>query len=222
MRTNCILTKTDRMILDSYKNLIKGLADYLGPGYELILHNLESYEKSVIAIANGHYTGRKVGAPITNMALNILRDIENNVSEDNVTYFTTNKNNKPMKSTTITIRGENNKIIGLLCINFYLDIPFSDVLKSFTAKPQPLAEGTVNEEFFEDSRQLMLHLIDSTKTAIMEDSSIISSNKNKAIISRLHEKGIFDFKDSVQFVADTLNISKNTVYLHLRNLNCDN
>lgn len=223
MKTNRVLTETDRMILNSYKNLIKGLADYLGPGYELILHNLESYENSVIAIANGHYTGRKVGAPITNMALNVLKDIEENGSDDNVTYFTTNKNNKPMKSTTITIRGEKNKIIGLLCINFYLDIPFSDIVRNLSQNAvDPASEKTVNEEFFEDSRQLMAHMIDSTKSAVMEDTSVISSNKNKVIISRLHEKGIFDFKDSVQFVADTLNISKNTVYLHLRNLNCEN
>lgn len=222
MKANCILTETDRMILNSYKNLIKGLADYLGPGYELILHNLESYDKSVIAIANGHYTGRKVGAPITNMALNILKGIEDNVSEDNVTYFTTNKNNKPMKSTTITIRGEENKIIGLLCINFYLDVPFSSILNTFTPPTKPeTPAGIVDEEFFEDSRELMTHLINTTKEQVMNNPSIVSSNKNKAIIAKLYEKGVFNIKDSVQFVADTLNISKNTVYLHLRNLNQD-
>lgn len=156
------------------------------------------------------------------MALNILKDIENNISEDNVTYFTTNKNNKPMKSTTITIRGEKNKIIGLLCINFYLDVPFSRILDSFT--PQLHTEssteisGMVNEEFFEDSYELMSHLVETTKKKIMEDNSIVSSNKNKAIILQLHGKGVFNFKDSVQFVANALNISKNTVYLHLRKL----
>ncbi|MCB6415337.1 PAS domain-containing protein [Faecalimonas umbilicata] len=220
MKTNCILTETDRMILNSYKNLIKGLADYLGPGYELILHNLESYDKSVIAIANGHYTGRKVGSPITDMALNMLKNIEENASGDNITYFTTNKNNKPMKSTTIIIRGEENKIIGLLCINFYLDVPFSKIIDGFTSPPRQ-SSGTelVNEEFFEDSHELMLHLINNAKEKVMNDASIISTNKNKAIISILYEKGLFNFKDSVQFIADTLNISKNTVYLHLRNLN---
>lgn len=220
MKTNCILTETDRMILNSYKNLLKGLADYLESGYELILHNLESYDKSVIAIANGHYTGRKVGAPITNMALNILKDIEDNTCGDNITYFTTNKDNKPMKSTTITIRGEENKIIGLLCINFYLDVPFSSILDSFASRsPQTPETETVNEEFFEDSHELITHLVNTTKEKVMNDSSIMSVNKNKVIISILHEKGVFDFKDSIQFVADILNISQNTVYLHLRNLN---
>ena len=77
----------------------------------------------------------------------------------------------------------------------------------------------MNEEFFEDSHELMLHLINNAKEKVMNDTSIISTNKNKAIISILYEKGLFNFKDSVQFIADTLNISKNTVYLHLRNLN---
>ena len=44
------------------------------------------------------------------------------------------------------------------------------------------------------------------------------SNKNKEIIRKLYDKGIFQIKDSVPKIADELNISKNTVYLHLRNL----
>ena len=64
----------------------------------------------------------------------------------------------------------------------------------------------------------MSHLVETTKKKIMEDNSIVSSNKNKAIILQLHGKGVFNFKDSVQFVANALNISKNTVYLHLRKL----
>lgn len=61
-----------------------------------------------------------------------------------------------MKSTTIIIRGEENKIIGLLCINFYLDVPFSKIIDGFTSPPRQ-SSGTelVNEEFFEDSHELM-------------------------------------------------------------------
>ena len=51
-----------------------------------------------------------------------------------------------------------------------------------------------------------------------EDSSISYSNKNKAIISQLYDRGIFQIKDSVPKIADELGISKNTVYLHLRKL----
>ena len=45
----------------------------------------------------------------------------------------------------------------------------------------------------------------------------IAANKNKEIICLLHQKGIFNIKDSVVKISELLNISKNTVYLHIRN-----
>ena len=36
-----VLTEEDRRILDSYATLVEGLADYLGPSYELVLHSLD-------------------------------------------------------------------------------------------------------------------------------------------------------------------------------------
>ena len=38
------LTETDKAILESYKTVLDGLAEYLGDGYELILHSLENLE----------------------------------------------------------------------------------------------------------------------------------------------------------------------------------
>lgn len=49
-------------------------------------------------------------------------------------------------------------------------------------------------------------------------SAIHTTNKNKEIIRILFDKGIFHIKDSVVQVAEILGISKNTVYMHLRNL----
>lgn len=227
MKSEIALTETDLLILESYKQVIDGLGEYLGTGYEIILHNLGSYDHSVIAIQNGHYTGRKVGAPITNIALDMLESIKKNSSNDSITYFTTNRDGKPMKSTTIAIRGEKNKVIGLLCINFYLDIPFSALLNDYTShcKDDSPIEGKstasakiVAEEFSENSTDLIYHLINITREQIYTDNSVSSANKNKAIIQALFDKGVFDFKDAVQLVAEKLNISKNTVYLHLRNI----
>lgn len=45
-----------------------------------------------------------------------------------------------------------------------------------------------------------------------------SPMRNKEIIEQLNNAGIFHIKDAVNRVAQELNISRNTVYLHLRNL----
>ena len=55
------LNSRDRLILESYKAVLDGLADYLGSGYEIVLHSLENFEHSVIKIINGEHTGRKEG-----------------------------------------------------------------------------------------------------------------------------------------------------------------
>ena len=52
----------------------------------------------------------------------------------------------------------------------------------------------------------------------MKNSEISLTNKNKEIVIRLEEKGIFNIKDAVIKVAEQLEISKNTVYMHLRNI----
>lgn len=71
-----VLTETDRMILESYKNLLEGLSAYLGNAYEFVLHSLENYDRSVIKIINGFHTGRTEGAPITDLALSMLEEIQ--------------------------------------------------------------------------------------------------------------------------------------------------
>ena len=75
-QTEIVLTPAERLILNSYRDLVCGLEDYLGIGYEIVLHSLESMEHSVIAIANGHYTNRHEGSPITDLALDMLRSIQ--------------------------------------------------------------------------------------------------------------------------------------------------
>ncbi|MDB7989850.1 hypothetical protein DXC78_04015 [Faecalicoccus pleomorphus] len=212
------LTLIDRQILNSYNTLLEGLETYLGSGYEIVLHSLESFDHSVINIVNGEHTGRKIGAPITDRALEMLNRLKNS-GESSETYFSTNAKGEPLKSTTIAIRGENDRIIGLLCINYYMNISFNEFIQSFIPKKQKeVTSKPVTETFAKNVDETILATLEYVKKEVYSDSSITYSNKNKAIISTLYNKGIFQIKDSVSKIAEDLGISKNTVYLHLRNL----
>ncbi|MEG0176970.1 helix-turn-helix transcriptional regulator [Anaerorhabdus sp.] len=210
------LTIIDKEILNSYSNLINGLACYLGSGYEIVLHSLENFEHSVINIINGEHTGRKVGAPITDLALDMLDKISN-CDNDYITYFSTNKKGEPLKSTTIAIRGEKGRIIGLLCMNLYLNTSISEIISTLVPQGQLIPAQTSKENFVENSNELIESTLDSVRTKVLNDSSIAPSNKNKMIVYILDDYGIFNIKDAVIKIADILEISKNTVYMHLRN-----
>ena len=102
---NVPFTDEDHRILSSCVTLVEGLADYLGGGYEIVLHSLEDVEHSVVKIINGHHTGRTTGAPITDLALSMLSRIENENRPGYISYFSRNKKGEPLKAATIAIRG---------------------------------------------------------------------------------------------------------------------
>ena len=74
------------------------------------------------------------------------------------------------------------------------------------------------ETFSSSSTELAEQLVLQIQKEVMEDPDISLSNKNKEIIQRLYQKGVYNLKDAVSKTASLLNISKNTVYLHLRNM----
>ncbi|MDR0839886.1 MAG: PAS domain-containing protein [Christensenellaceae bacterium] len=208
------LTKTDQLILNSYATLLDGLGDYLGEGYEFVLHNLENYEHSIIKIVNGYHSSRVVGSPITDLALEMMKRIGESTDETHrfVTYFNKNKNGAKTKSSTLPIFGESNRIIGLICINFYMDTPFSKIVENLVdhnAKDE-------KEVFADNIDDLISGIFTSAREEVYSNEAIPSVNRNREILAILYKKGVFNIKDAVVRVAKKLSISKNTVYLHIR------
>ena len=210
-----VLSPTDKVILESYKILVDGLSAYLGEGYEIILHSLEDLDHSVIKIINGHYTERCEGAPITDLALTMLEDLNRRSSLEVKAYFN-HKSGKTLKSVTIPVVGEQRRIIGLLCINFHMEISVFNFLTQFL--PNEASNISSSETFNKNADRLLISALEDAKAQIYGDKSVNASNKNKEIIRLLYQRGIFNIKDAVASVAEDLGISKNTVYLHLRNI----
>ncbi len=96
----------------------------IGSHCEIVLHSLQDLKCSAIRIANGEHTGRQIGSPITDLALRMLHDMTGADSSVSKCYFTRAKSGVLMKSVTIAIRNRDHRVIGLLCINMNLDVPF--------------------------------------------------------------------------------------------------
>lgn len=202
----------DHAILASYFPVVDGIAAILGEHCEIVLHSLEFLEHSAIYIVNGHNTGRTIGSPITDRALHSLH----NMRTDSVSapYFTRAKGGKLMKSITIAIRNGKQHVIGLICINLNLDVPISQFFNSFIA-PEP-ENDTQTVNFAGTVDELVAQTLNSCIEEALSDERISNSNKNRHIVFKLFEKGIFDIKDAINLVADRLAISRHTVYLYIR------
>ena len=212
------LTKTDKLILDSYASMMEGLAKYLGSAYEISLHSLEDYNHSVVKIMNGYHSGRSVGAPLTDLAINMLKRINDGGLSEKDSYTTYNavtQTGERLKSSTLPIIGENDRVIGMLCINFYLDTPLSEILGAFEDRSETVVR---KEHFSSDMQETIKQAVAEARMQVMNNSDIPTTNKHKEVIRILKSRGLFKIKDSVQTVARALDISKSTVYMHLRSL----
>ena len=106
-----------------------------------------------------------------------------------------------------------------MCINFYMNTPLSSLLNMFTTEKNSEAVASVAklENYMDDSQELIRLAVREVSEEVRNDNNIAASNKNKEIVIRLDERGMFNLKNGVQECAAILGISKNTVYMHLRN-----
>ena len=207
----------DRAILNSYRAVVEGVSALSGDHCDIVLHSLEDLEHSAICIANGHNTNRQKGSPLTDLALKSLH----NMKTDSVSkpYFTCIKNGGLMKSVTIAIRNKNQRIIGLLCININLDVPLSQFIQALMPS-NPMGE-TSSVNFASSVEELVSQTVEHTIEEVNADRLVANNNKNRQIVVSLFEKGIFDIKDTINLVADRLDISRHTVYLYIRQIKQD-
>lgn len=183
---------------------------------EIVLHSLQDLKFSAIRIANGEKTGRKIGAPITDLTLRILHDMTGANSGVSKCYFTRAKGGVLMQSVTIAICNCDQRVIGFLCINMNFDVPFSQIMSTFV-RPETQAQAVPSSVNFASSvEDLVMQALALTIEEVNADRNVSNNAKNRQIVLNLYEKGIFDIKDAINQVADRPNISKHTVYLYIR------
>ncbi len=206
------LTKGDYDILNAMGNVVDGIARMYGEHTEVVLHSLDIDSPSVLKIANGHVTDRDAGAPITNIALLKLEDGQD-VSDS---YMTKNSTGKSLRSITTIVRNPKGKAIGLLCINVDMDAPMQSFLKTMFPLDFNGESSNSPETFAKDIGETVTSTIDVVRSEVLDNPSIAPSKRNREVVIRLDELGIFGYKNSIILAAKILGVSRDTIYLYLR------
>lgn len=208
------LSPQDRLILEGYKPLVDAIGQLFGDCCEVVLHSLEDLSHSVIWIHNGAKTGRKIGSPVTDKALSVLRQCEQTGSSFSKLYLTQTVNGATMRSTTTVIKGIAGNPIGLFCINFDISMPFNQLAQILV---EPKTEGEAGGEHFAiDLDDLFLTKVRQVEQEVKNDPNIPVRRKTYEIIVRLSDEGVFKIRKAVPRIAKVLNISRDVIYMHLR------
>ncbi|MDR2114595.1 MAG: PAS domain-containing protein, partial [Bifidobacteriaceae bacterium] len=104
-------------LFEPYLKLMDFLEHVLGPTHEIVLHDLSKPAHSIIAIRNGHVSGRQVGGPTTDLALRIVRSEENSDRDCLLNYTSRSLKGEHLRSSTYLIRDEHRRVRGMLCVN---------------------------------------------------------------------------------------------------------
>ena len=104
---------TTHEVLTALVPAIPGLAAMLGPGNEVLLHDLARLPDSIVAIA-GDLTGRSVGGPMTDLLLGLVR---RGTTQDLTNYRTHGPDGRAIRSSTLFLRDADGVAVGCLCVN---------------------------------------------------------------------------------------------------------
>lgn len=227
-------------LLQHYIKLTEFLGLALGPDYEVALHDMTDKNRSIIAIANNHISGREIGAPLTNVALSILRDKSYETSDYRLHYYGVSINGKDLRSSTMFIK-QNGRLIGMLCINFddsryrelsnklmglcHPDMFVEDVV--FPHQPEsgeaaPAARRSAPEKFRNSTEAVASDAINRELERLGVTADRLTSEERMKIIAALEANGIFLLKGAVKDVAVGLCCSQASVYRYLSQLKNDN
>lgn len=195
--------------------LAKGLAKQFGPNCEVVVHDLASNDpdSSIVAIENGHVSGRKVGDGPSHIVLEALRG-DSSVLKDHFGYLTRTKDGKILKSSTIFIRDDDGKPVGIFAINYDITLLLSmeETLNQFTAtedqqrEPEPIARNVSD---------LLDELISQSVKLVGKPVPLMTKDDKVKAIRFLNDTGAFLITKSGDKVCKFFGISKYTLYSYI-------
>jgi len=212
---NLKLTIGDKQILHAIEPIVEAIAKLFGSNCEVVLHSMEDFQHSIIKIENGHVTDRTIGAPLTNFAVEILKNVDllkNDVTES---YYSETNDGRKLKSITTLIRNDSGNPIGFLCINFDMSVPLINLINEFSPA-QKSGSKNIHEDFVSSAEDLIKKSLKKAISATKNQKRVSSNEKNKLIVFQLFGKGIFDIKGAVELVAQEIGVSRYTVYNYLK------
>ena len=205
----------DASTLQFLFQLAKGVARQFGPNCEVVVHDLASNDpdSSIVAIENGQISGRKVGDGPSHAVLEALRGGKGTV-EDHLCYLTRTRDGKILKSTTIYIRDDDGRPIGMFGINYdiTLMLAMEDALKQFTATERDEQEP---EHISRNVSDLLDELIAQSVKIVGKPVALMTKEDKVKANQFLNETGAFLITKSGDKVCKFFGISKYTLYSYI-------
>ncbi|MDR1559789.1 MAG: PAS domain-containing protein [Clostridiales bacterium] len=206
-----------------FEEILNFLGKAFGDNCEVVLQDTRKDLMCIRAIANSHISGRKVGSPLTDLALRFINDEIWKTRDCVSNYIGKTRDGKTLRSSTFFIKRDG-ELLGMLCINIdaskYLDLS-KQVLRLIgmeawgSSATDPLPQS---ENFYES----MEEIIQSVLTEMNIDSrkqGQLTQVERLAVVEKLLDKGVFILRGAVSTIAEKLSCSEASMYRYIGTIN---
>lgn len=191
----------------------EAIAQNFGPSCEVVVHDLRKPGRSIVAIFNGHVTGRKVGDGIPD---HDLYELPGRYRDQDllVGWRAHTTDGRRLRSTTIFLRDSSGHPFASLGIN--VDLSLVERVHAQTAfllqpdsfeKQAPIGHRRVSH--------LLRDLIDEATSQIHQQVSNYGRADRVFVARYLDERGAFVIRGSVASVARQLGVSRMAMYSYI-------
>ena len=202
--------------LDALRRIAHGLALQFGSNCEVVVHSLADcdIDHSIVAIENGHVTGRKLGDGPSHVVLEALQ--QGDAVSDHLGYLTRTKDGKILKSSTIYLRGADGHLQYILAINFDITglLMFDSSLKPLLSTADE-PEQKEPERIVQSVSELLDELIEQSTRLVGKPVALMTKGDKIRATQFLNKAGAFLITKSGDKISKYYGISKYTLYSYI-------
>ncbi|WP_292833549.1 PAS domain-containing protein [Microbacterium sp.] len=212
-------------LITVFSRLVEPIGRALPTSSEVVLHDLSLLPNSIVAVF-GDVTGRRAGDPATDL---LLEQAVTGFAEHDLGYETVLSDGRRMRSSTMIIRDVAGNPVAALCINTDVSAwmaikQIADVMVSVAGvkegdRPIALPPTTEPKEMFvRDVDELASYLIYQTITGVGIPVSQMKKEHKLQVVAKLKARGLFLLREAVEMIAESLEVSRFTIYNYLNEL----
>lgn len=212
-------------LITVFSRLVEPIGRALPTSSEVVLHDLSLLPNSIVAVF-GDVTGRRHGDPATDL---LLQQAVQGFIEHDLGYETVLSDGRRMRSSTMIIRDVAGNPVAALCINTDISAwmaikQIADVMVSVAGvkegdRPVALPVATESKEMFvKDVDELASYLIHQTVAGIGIPVPQMKKEHKLQVVAELKARGLFLLREAVEMIAESLEVSRFTIYNYLNEL----
>ena len=202
--------------LEALRRIAKGIAAQFGSNCEVVVHEISerSTSNSIVAIENGHVTGRQLGDGPSQVVLEQLGKGDK-CPEDHLCYLTRTPDGKLLKSTSVYIPNSEGKAAAIFGINFDIStlVMAEQALNSLTTTLS--SEEETPARITHNVNDLLDDLIEQSDRLVGKPVALMTKEDKVRAIRFLNDHGALLITKSGDKIANHFGISKYTLYSYL-------